>query len=42
MEAADDPQWNSALEEVVKKEAEQAECLYWLHNKAGGLGASPK
>jgi hypothetical protein len=38
MEAAEltDPQWNSALEEVVKKEAEEAECLYWLHNKAAG------
>jgi hypothetical protein len=31
-----DPQWNDALEQVVKKEAEQAECLYWLHNKAAG------
>jgi hypothetical protein len=31
-----DPQWNEALEQVVKKEAEQAEVLYWLHNKAAG------
>ena len=39
MEDADltDPQWNSAaLEEVVKREGEQAEALYWLHNKAAG------
>ncbi len=28
------PEWNSALEEVIKKEGEQAEGLYWLHNQA--------
>jgi len=28
------PQWNPALEQVIKKEGEQAEGLYWLHNHA--------
>lgn len=28
------PEWSPALEEVIKKEGEQAESLYWLHNKA--------
>lgn len=28
------PEWNAALEEVIKKEGEQAEGLYWLHNQA--------
>ena len=28
------PEWNTALEEVIKKEGEQAEGLYWLHNQA--------
>jgi len=26
--------WNSGFEQVLKKEAEQAESLFWLHNKA--------
>lgn len=28
------PEWNAALEEVIKKEGEQAEGLYWLHSQA--------
>ena len=28
------PEWNPALEEVIRKEGEQAEALYWLHNQA--------
>jgi len=28
------PEWNAALEEVIKKGGEQAEGLYWLHNQA--------
>lgn len=28
------PEWNTALETVIKKEGEQAEGLYWLHNQA--------
>lgn len=28
------PEWNEALEGVVKKEGEEAESLFWLHNKA--------
>ena len=28
------PDWNEALEDVIKKEGEQAEGLYWLHNQA--------
>jgi len=28
------PEWNPALEAVIKKEGEQAEGLYWLHNQA--------
>ena len=33
-EVQPDPEWNPALEEIIKKEAETAESLYWLHNKA--------
>lgn len=29
-----EPQWNAALEQVLKKEGEQAEALFWLHNQA--------
>jgi len=25
-------EWNSDLEQVVKKEGEQSQSLYWLHN----------
>jgi len=32
--AEPDPQWNPALEDIIKKEAETAESLYWLHNKS--------
>jgi hypothetical protein len=28
------PEWNAALELVVRKEGEQAAALFWLHNKA--------
>lgn len=28
------PEWNDALEVVVKKEGEQAAALFWLHNRA--------
>lgn len=28
------PEWNDALERVIKKEGEQAEALYWLHHHA--------
>ena len=28
------PAWNPALEEVIKREGETAESLFWLHNKA--------
>jgi hypothetical protein len=37
MSVSDDeahPQWNPALELVIKKEGEQAQGLYWLHNHA--------
>lgn len=34
MEADPHPEWNVALEEVIRKEGEQAEGLYWLHNQA--------
>ena len=30
------PEWNEALEGIVKKEGEQAEALFWLHNAAAG------
>lgn len=30
-------QWNDGFEQVLKKEAEQAESLFWLHNKASAL-----
>jgi hypothetical protein len=29
-----EPQWNAALEQVLRKEGEQAEALFWLHNQA--------
>lgn len=32
-----DIEWNEGFEMVLKKEAEQAESLFWLHNKAGIL-----
>lgn len=28
------PEWNEALERVIKKEGEQAQTLFWLHNAA--------
>jgi hypothetical protein len=28
------PEWNPALEDIIKKEAETAESFFWLHNKA--------
>jgi hypothetical protein len=28
------PEWNAALESVVRKEGEQAAALFWLHNEA--------
>lgn len=28
------PEWNPALEEIIKKEAETAESFFWLHNKS--------
>ena len=34
MDGEPHPDWNEALEEVIKKEGEQAEGLYWLHNQA--------
>ena len=34
MEDEGHPEWNEALEAVVKKEGEEAEGLFWLHNKA--------
>jgi len=34
------PEWNDALEIVVKKEGEQAAALYWLHNRASGWAAT--
>ena len=33
-EVGDNVEWNVALEEIIKKEGEQAEGLYWLHNCA--------
>jgi len=27
-------EWNPALEEIIRREGEQSEALYWLHNKA--------
>jgi hypothetical protein len=32
-------QWNDGFEQVLKKEAEQAESLFWLHNKASAVAA---
>jgi hypothetical protein len=34
MDGEPHPDWNEALEDVIKKEGEQAEGLYWLHNQA--------
>ena len=31
--------WNSGFEQVLKKEAEQAESLFWLHNKASSVSS---
>ena len=28
------PEWSEALENIIVKEGEQSEALYWLHNKA--------
>lgn len=32
-------QWNDGFEQVLKKEAEQAESLFWLHNQASAVAA---
>lgn len=37
MEDEGHPEWNSALEGVIKKEGEQAEALYWLHHHSNLL-----
>ena len=34
MEDEPHPEWNSALEQVIQKEGEQCEALYWLHHHA--------
>ncbi len=31
------PEWNEALEEILRKEGEQAEALFWMHNQASVL-----
>ena len=31
------PEWNPALEKIIKKEAEQSESLFWLHNRSWSL-----
>lgn len=31
------PTWTSGLEDVIKKEAEQSQSLYWLHNRSETL-----
>lgn len=31
------PEWNHALEEILRKEGEQAEALFWMHNQASVL-----
>jgi hypothetical protein len=31
------PEWNEALEIVIKKEGEQAQALFWLHNHAAAF-----
>ena len=36
MEGEPNAQWNPALEEIIRKEGEQAEVYYYLHNKAYG------
>jgi len=33
------PEWNVALEDVVRKEGEQSQALYWLHNHAANWAA---
>jgi hypothetical protein len=33
------PQWNEALENILKKEGEQAEALFWMHNQAAAWAA---
>lgn len=33
------PSWNPSLERVIKKEGEQAQSLYWLHNRSETLSA---
>jgi len=33
-------QWGEGFELVLKKEAEQAEALFWLHNKASNLSSN--
>jgi uncharacterized membrane protein len=33
------PEWNSSLEKVIKKEGEQAQSLYWLHNRSEAITA---
>ena len=34
-----DTAWNPSLENILKKEAEQAEGLYWLHNRSQAITA---
>jgi hypothetical protein len=34
MSGDQDPEWNPSLEELIKKEGEQCESLFWLHNEA--------
>jgi hypothetical protein len=34
MEDEPHPEWNSALEQVIQKEGESSEVLYWLHHHA--------
>ena len=33
------PSWTAGLEAVIKKEAEQSQSLYWLHNRSEALTA---
>lgn len=38
-EGGQEPTWSSGIEEVLRKEGEEAESLFWLHNRASVISS---